>query len=313
MEHLYFFYFLITVFFGIVSLSVAVTLYVKTKEQLVRYYLYYYVVFTLLVVLSTLLSYISVNLSPINPNVWDVLEYLFYPLSFYLLIYTIPMFNHYLVSASYTRIRNAILGGIVLLMFLSQHLSEYVIGDYEFAHRIKSLGYMLLFVVKVYSLVLKLYYLRRIHDQVRKSLTKKYAIWDALLLPGNAYDVLLGRATLVPVFPVIYCGMSVIFTHHFIKYYFRLYSPVPKNSMSVQLLMPDNGFFDHYNISPREREIIALLIQDYKNKQIGETLYISVNTVKTHIRNIYAKLDVKNRHELLALLKYAQEDSTGKV
>jgi DNA-binding CsgD family transcriptional regulator len=83
--------------------------------------------------------------------------------------------------------------------------------------------------------------------------------------------------------------------------------------MSVQLSMPNNGFFDYYNISPREREIIALLIQDYKNKQIGETLYISVNTVKTHIRNIYAKLDVKNRHELLALLKYAQEDSTGKV
>jgi DNA-binding CsgD family transcriptional regulator len=61
------------------------------------------------------------------------------------------------------------------------------------------------------------------------------------------------------------------------------------------------GWQDSYNISLREREILALLIQDYKNKQIGETLYISANTVKTRIQNIYAKLDVKNRHELLIL------------
>jgi ATP/maltotriose-dependent transcriptional regulator MalT len=69
--------------------------------------------------------------------------------------------------------------------------------------------------------------------------------------------------------------------------------------------IPDDCFFEQYNISSREKEIVPLILQGYTNQKIGDTLFISANTVKTHIRNIYAKFGVKNRYELISFVKDA--------
>jgi two-component system, sensor histidine kinase LadS len=50
-------------------------------------------------------------------------------------------------------------------------------------------------------------------------------------------------------------------------------------------------------LSLREREIFDLIILGKSNKEIAETLNISVNTVKFHVKNIYEKLQIKNRKE----------------
>ena len=51
-------------------------------------------------------------------------------------------------------------------------------------------------------------------------------------------------------------------------------------------------------ISKREREVIACVAQGFKNKEIGEKLFISEQTVKNHIHNIFDKLGVSDRLEL---------------
>lgn len=50
-------------------------------------------------------------------------------------------------------------------------------------------------------------------------------------------------------------------------------------------------------LSPREMEVLQALVDGLSNKEIGERLFISISTVKTHIINIYSKLGVKNRVE----------------
>ncbi len=57
-----------------------------------------------------------------------------------------------------------------------------------------------------------------------------------------------------------------------------------------------------YNLSKRESEILNLLSKGYRYKEIAEKLYISTETVRTHIRNIYGKLQVQSRTE--AINKY---------
>ena len=48
-------------------------------------------------------------------------------------------------------------------------------------------------------------------------------------------------------------------------------------------------------LSPREWDVLRLLADGMKNREIAETLFVSENTVKTHIRGILTKLSLKNR------------------
>ena len=52
-------------------------------------------------------------------------------------------------------------------------------------------------------------------------------------------------------------------------------------------------------LTPRENEILDLLAEGYRNKEIAEKLFVSVNTIRTHIYHIYEKLHVQNRVEAL--------------
>lgn len=57
-----------------------------------------------------------------------------------------------------------------------------------------------------------------------------------------------------------------------------------------------------YGITKREKEVLLLLARGYNNPHMCEQLEISGNTLKTHLRNIYRKMDVNNRQELLRLI-----------
>jgi DNA-binding NarL/FixJ family response regulator len=52
-------------------------------------------------------------------------------------------------------------------------------------------------------------------------------------------------------------------------------------------------------LSMREHEVLHWLAQGYRYKEIADKLFISIETVRTHIRNIYEKLHARNRMEAL--------------
>lgn len=60
------------------------------------------------------------------------------------------------------------------------------------------------------------------------------------------------------------------------------------NDMNTEVL---NQFLKAYNLTRREVDIISLIAQGYKNKNIAELFHISENTVKTHRKNIKRKLN----------------------
>lgn len=62
-------------------------------------------------------------------------------------------------------------------------------------------------------------------------------------------------------------------------------------------------FFTKYNISNREQEILLLILNGDSKKSIEEKLFISAHTVKNHIYNIYRKLGIKNRVQLVNLIQ----------
>jgi ATP/maltotriose-dependent transcriptional regulator MalT len=51
------------------------------------------------------------------------------------------------------------------------------------------------------------------------------------------------------------------------------------------------------HLSPREKEVLALIARGMSNPEIGAALFISPVTVKVHVRHIFEKLGVKSRAE----------------
>ena len=55
----------------------------------------------------------------------------------------------------------------------------------------------------------------------------------------------------------------------------------------------------HFSMSRRERQIIEFLVVGATAREVANELELSPHTVRTHIRNIYMKLGLANRIELL--------------
>lgn len=67
---------------------------------------------------------------------------------------------------------------------------------------------------------------------------------------------------------------------------------------------------DKAALSKREREVLLLLAKGLSNERIAEELVISYHTVRAHVRNIYGKLEVHNRQELLEQVEDARKENS---
>ena len=65
----------------------------------------------------------------------------------------------------------------------------------------------------------------------------------------------------------------------------------------ISRVVPIEGEFEPPTLTRREQDVLSLAAQGASDKEIAEALTISLNTVKTHIRNILAKLQVSSRQE----------------
>jgi len=68
-----------------------------------------------------------------------------------------------------------------------------------------------------------------------------------------------------------------------------------------KIIETDNEMFEA--LSDREMEVLKLIAAGLSNKKIMEGLFISLSTVKTHIRNIFSKLNVHSRTEAIVKVK----------
>lgn len=65
-----------------------------------------------------------------------------------------------------------------------------------------------------------------------------------------------------------------------------------------------------FGLTSREREILAYLAEGHNGSYIASALFISPNTARTHIHNIYRKLDVSSREDILRLTRTTQLEPT---
>ena len=80
--------------------------------------------------------------------------------------------------------------------------------------------------------------------------------------------------------------------------------PSPENqtatpAVSVDNTMPDYDKIRELGLSSRELDVLQELVKGHTNKQMADNLFISESTVKTHLSNLFNKLNVSNRTQAI--------------
>jgi len=104
-------------------------------------------------------------------------------------------------------------------------------------------------------------------------------------------------------FEVYIGGIAVIFTALGIWLALKLSRPKIKTMVvekEVYVTRNENfvlntALVSELELSKRELEVLNLLAQGHSNQEIASKIFVSVSTVKTHIQNLFEKLDVKRR------------------
>ena len=110
---------------------------------------------------------------------------------------------------------------------------------------------------------------------------------------------------------------SFIFSRLSVEYYLSIIAVIflvfgiwvgsKKSSPTLDPIVFDsealNERLQELGMTPREYEVICKLADGLSNKEIGEALYLSENTIKTHMANIFSKLNAKRRTEVIGIAR----------
>lgn len=131
------------------------------------------------------------------------------------------------------------------------------------------------------------------HD---RKLARYFLIAFLPLLFFSAADFWLIRDISFQLTHISYATFSMFAFVDLCAYFFSNYS------RKMDITAYRQSLKDRYELSEREIEVLELLAKGDSNSVIGQQLHISINTVKSHIKRIYAKLAVSSRLQLMNLL-----------
>jgi DNA-binding CsgD family transcriptional regulator len=294
---------------GLAALSISLSWVLRTGEADVRNFCILYGLFTVVMVISVLRKYLSLNVAGYSAWSWYLLTGVTIVLNGAVVVATI----HFLLRAYRIKARRPIMLATGLLTVIMSGLLFSPIGahldadnkiiHFGLGYEIAELWYMTSFT---FAVVLGWGWLHRVWKTDRRAFLVGLLIFATVgyleSLGGffrfsRAPQVTMSaqRGFLISSIPYALYGMFVI------VYFLRDFVPA---SIEVDELF--EAFLGKHGITGREREIILKVVQGKSNADIARELFLSVATVKTHLHNIYAKIGVDGRYDLLARVRSVQ-------
>ena len=291
MSHFYIMINFIGLCIGLFTLGILTLLYLKNRDSLLRYLLVFLAVFTLLIIITIVGEYNSAN---IQNNKFSVI-FILQNICPYAVIFTGILIFHEIFDVKYNKIINSAFLIVLSLSFLFEMIEDLLIVNNIGSLVTNYFDEAVFSATIIYLLSLILFYRKRIKKTEIKRFSRLLIIAVLVTLFLFIMDSLEKIIkTDIPLGSIIYMTWSVFILILIFKYY----SNIILNKVEV-----NDYFIRKYKISQREAEIINQLLKGHSYKKISGDNFISLSTVKSHVSNIYKKIDIKSRHELFTIVR----------
>jgi DNA-binding CsgD family transcriptional regulator len=309
MEDLQIAYDLFVIMIGFAALTIAILWAVKTGEAYLRDFCILYALFTLVLVNLVIRKYLFLNVESYSARSW----YFFSGVDLMLSYAVIVALIHFLAGVYQVRARRAISVAFLALMLVCDVLLLSPLGavlDAEQQTIHLGVGYqvasLVYFASFTFAMVLGYGWLRRVWNTSRRSFVLGLLIFATIGYLESTANITGSLQTTTASFSeesgFLFSSIPYALYGIFLIYYF-LHYPLPAPAANDELT---DAFLARYGITGREREIIQKVIEGKSNAEIAAELFISLATVKTHLHNIYQKIDVDSRYDLLARVRSGQ-------
>jgi DNA-binding CsgD family transcriptional regulator len=188
--------------------------------------------------------------------------------------------------------------------FFTVRLSRFEQGEYETLITVQQWGFLALSLT-MYTLAFLLTFLqsRSIPDHGKKRFIRIFGLWYLLymILTCTAFLLISLHLAVPHIFIFIFLAwhlIPILFLNLYLEKYHGNKANLQEDFESKLTL-----FVEKYEISKREREVIQLICRGLSNQEIGDSLFISLQTVKDHIHRIFVKTGVKNRVQLTNMIR----------
>jgi DNA-binding CsgD family transcriptional regulator len=286
----------LTLISGFSVIIISFVIYVKDKNDVVMSYLIAYAGVLLFFICAIAAESSSYRVFPALLPMLSIVKKAFLILRS-ILIFLFPYFFHYMLDVRFIKIKNSIFTALTLfsiaLIFIFSKSPE--IPD--------RVSFILFFLSFLYIIILFIKTKKYVLDPKIKKLQIVYIVLMSHYFLIIAIQFILQDFLIIKTFIIkesVAAGIIIttwnIFFIHFLSSHIHI-----KHIGAPGIKQRIDIFPDHYNLTDREKEIINLLINGYSYSLIAEQKFISPLTVKTHIRNIYAKLNIKNKYQLINL------------
>ncbi len=309
MEDLQIAYYFAVIMIGFAALAISGFWAFKTQDANLRNFCILYATFTLVLILSVLTKYLTLNVEGYSGRAWYVLSGVYQAVNYGVIVATVNYFLGLNQTPAQKRIATLFLFSILIfigILFLpfSTRLDETQnIIHLELGFQGLTIWYLLSFT---YAIILAYKALQQAWNSDKRNFILGLLIFalfgyiESLLtfsqnLSASAVSLTVENGLLFSSIPYMLYGFFVI--RHFMT--FAPPTPIEADTLS-------ESFLSTYGITDREREIILKVVEGKSNATIASELFISLATVKTHLHNIYTKLGVESRFDLLAKVRSAK-------
>ena len=320
MQHLLPLYLVLCILPGIGALTVMSALASRFKNTGLILYLIAFGCLTIIWLQDLVMFYLGINISEeITPGIFALLS-LNIPFTV-LMQTTLPMAVHEVTRPPGKRWIN----GTIILISIVEMAIYYTPLVMRYSRETQTLFFGPMYPFTNFLQLLLIGYSAGMIIIRRKTITnisvRRYVLTTAIIiavfLPAIAYDQLIFRGlksiNTVPIAvllsPLFYAVVSLAALFFGIRFWISSANqnngddskPQTGDKAPFEIIL--KNLADESGLSEREMTIIPLIADGLGNKQIALELHISSKTVGNHIYNIYRKLNISSRYELLALLK----------